>query len=300
MRNPELVPCLWFDAQAEEAAAFYTRLFPEGRVNAVSRYPGAGDNPSGRPPGSVLTVEFTIAGRRFTALNGGPIFVPNPTLSFFVEVESPEQATRLFNVLSDGGEALMPLASYPWSPRYGWVKDRFGISWQVMAGRSTGPLRLVPCLMFSGAQAGRAADAVQRYTAVFPDSRVESVERYAEGEGPVAMVKHARFTLAGQPFVATDSHLTANLAFNEALSLQVMCEDQAEIDRYWEALSEGGSKGPCGWLKDAWGFSWQVAPERVVAWLTGPDVAARERVFAALLKMTKLDLATLERAFTSA
>jgi predicted 3-demethylubiquinone-9 3-methyltransferase (glyoxalase superfamily) len=127
-----IVPCLWFDDQAEEAARFYTATFPDGRITAVSRYPESVDNPGRKPRGSVLTVEVEVAGQRFTALNGGPRFVINPSVSFFVHVATPDEATRLFSALAEDGKVLMPIDAYPWSPRYGWLKDRFGLSWQVV------------------------------------------------------------------------------------------------------------------------------------------------------------------------
>jgi predicted 3-demethylubiquinone-9 3-methyltransferase (glyoxalase superfamily) len=152
-----IVPCIWLDDQAEQAAGFYARAFPAGRVIAASRYPAHVDNPGGRPRGSVLAVEFEISGQRFTALNGGPLFVLNPSISFFVHFDSPGDVDPLVAALADGGEALMPLDRYPWSERYGWIRDRFGVSWQVMAGRrSPQGATISPCLMFSGAVSGRA------------------------------------------------------------------------------------------------------------------------------------------------
>lgn len=297
MSGQPIVPCIWLDDQAEQAAAFYARTLPGGRVGALSRYPESSDNPGGRPRGSVLTVEFEVAGHRFTALNGGPLFVVNPSISFFVQADTTEDADRLFSALADGGEALMPLGTYPWSERYGWAKDRFGVSWQVMAGRRRGGATIVPCLMFSGAQHGRAEEAMRTYAGIFPGGRVDGVERYAAGEGPPGTVKHGRFALAGQEMVAMDSHVEHGVTFNEGLSLQVMCRDQGEVDRYWGALAEGGEHGPCGWLKDRFGLSWQVVPVGIAEWMSGRDPAARDRAFGAMLRMTKLDIAELERAY---
>ncbi len=298
MANGTIVPCLWFDDQAERAADFYTRTFPQGRITAVSHYPASSDNPSGKPHGSVLTVEFEIVGQRFTALNGGPQFELNPSISFFVQLAA-DQVDGMFSALSQGGEVLMPLDAYPWSERYGWVRDRFGVSWQVMAQRVEGAT-IVPCLMFSDAQHGRAEAAMQTYTRIFPGGRVVSISRYAAGEGPVGTVKHARFHLAGHEFAVTDSHVVHGFAFNEAISLQVMCDGQAEVDRYWSALSEGGEQGPCGWLKDRYGLSWQVVPARIAEWMASSDVAARDRAFAAVMRMRKLDIAAIEAAFSGA
>src|SRR5512141_1349849 len=176
MTRGPIVPCLWFDAQAEDAARLYTSVFPSGHVTAVARYPEPSDNPSGKPRGSVLTVEFEVARQRFTALNGGPEFGPNPSISFFVQVDSIEEADRLFSALTEGGEVLMPLGAYPWSPRYGWTADRYGISWQVMAGRrEPGDPTIVPCMMFSGAQQGRAEEAMRAYVALLPEGHIVSV-----------------------------------------------------------------------------------------------------------------------------
>jgi len=296
-----IVPCLWFDDQAEAAARFYTETFPTGRVTAVSRYPESSDNPSGKPRGSVMTVEFDVAGQRFTALNGGPEFVPNPSISFFVQVETVEEADRLFSALAERGEVLMPLDAYPWSQRYGWAKDRFGISWQVIAGRrAPADPTIVPCLMFSGAQQGTAEEAIRAYVGIFPEGRIVSVERYAAGEGPEGNVKHGRFVVAGQHMVAMDSHIDHGITFNEAISLQLMCQDQDEVDRYWAALCEGGQEGPCGWLEDRFGVSWQVVPIGIDDWMASRDIAARDRAFRALMGMKKLDIAALQAAFDGA
>jgi predicted 3-demethylubiquinone-9 3-methyltransferase (glyoxalase superfamily) len=298
MPDTPIVPCLWLDDQAEAAAAFYARTFPQGRVTAVSRYPVSFDNPGGKPRGSVMTVEVELAGQPFTLLNGGPQFTLNPSVSFFVHVATADEASRLFATLSDGGKVLMPIDAYPWSERYGWAQDRFGVSWQVIAGRpAPGGATVVPCLMFTGSQAGRAEEAMRAYAAVFPGSRLADVARYDEGEGPVGSVKHGRFLLAGQDLVAMDSHLDHGFAFNEAVSLQVPCADQAELDRYWHALSEGGQPGPCGWLKDRYGLSWQVVPRGMAAWMAGEDAPGRDRAFQAMLGMGKLDVAALRAAF---
>lgn len=300
MPSSPIVPCLWFDDQAEAAARFYAAALPDGRVTAVSHYPESFDNPAGRPRGSVLTVEFEVAGQRFTALNGGPLFRINPTVSFFIHAADAEEARRLFAPLAEGGQALMPLGEYPWSSCYGWVQDRFGVSWQVLTGRPwPGGGRVVPCLMFTGAQKGRAEEAMRAYAAAFPGSRLADVARYEEGEGPVGWVKHGRFLLAGQDLAAMDSHVEHGFAFNEAVSLQVMCADQAEVDRYWAALSEGGEQAPCGWLTDRFGLSWQVVPSAIGEWLARGDATARERGFQAMLGMRKPDLAALRTAFES-
>ena len=293
-----IVPCLWFDDQAEAAARFYTSTFPGGRITAVSHYPESGDNPSGKPPGSVLTVELEVAGQRFTALNGGPAFTINPSISFFVHVDTVDEAERLFSQLVSGGSVLMPIAEYPWSPRYGWARDRFGVTWQVIAGRRPpqGPV-IAPCLMFSGPLHGKAESALQDYARILPDGRVDALERYTRAEGAEGTIKHGRAAIGKQALIAMDSHIDHGFTFNEAVSLQIMCKDQTEIDRYSAALSEGGRQGPCGWLTDRFGVSWQVVPAEIATWLNATDIAARDRAFRAVMKMKKLDIAAIRAAF---
>ncbi len=299
MSDQTIAPCLWMDDQAEAAAQFYTRVIPGSRVTGMSRYPERGSNPSGKPPGSVLTVEFELAGQPFTALNGGPIFTINPSVSFFIQGDDAAEARRMFAALAEGGKVLMPLDKYPWSPLFGWVADRYGVSWQIILGRPPGSTAtIVPCLMFAGPRQGQAEAAMQAYTRIFPESRVERVEHYAAGEGPEASVKHGRFTLAGQPMVAMDNHRDAQgTTFNEGISLQVMCKDQAEVDRYWSALGEGGQPSMCGWLKDRFGVSWQIVPRAIASWMISADTAARDRAFHAVMKMKKLDIAAIQAAF---
>jgi predicted 3-demethylubiquinone-9 3-methyltransferase (glyoxalase superfamily) len=157
----KITPCLWFDTQAEEAAKFYTAVFENSRINKISRYTEAGRDIHGKATGSVLTVEFELEGQAFTALNGGPHF-----------------------------------------------------------------------------------------------------------------------------------------KFNESVSFQVMCEGQAEVDYFWQKLSDGGQEGQCGWLKDKFGLSWQVVPQVLPQMLTDADSAKRERAMSALMGMKKFDVEALQRAFT--
>ena len=298
LNNPILVPCLWLNGEAEEAAAFYVETFGGGRLIGRALFPHLADNPVGMPPGSLMSVEFEVCGQRFTALNGGPRFVVNPSISFFVRVDSSAQAEHLFAALSRGGETLMPLGAYPWSACYGWTADRFGVSWQVMAAAGNSEPAIAPALMFCGVQFGNAMAAIENLCGIFPNSQVVEVERFAPDEDGAGAVKQARFILSGHGFMAMDSPFDHAFGFNEAISLQVLCDGQADVDRYWVELSEGGEPGQCGWLKDRFGVSWQVVPERWLQWLgSNADDAGRERVFAAMQGMSKLDGGVLERAF---
>jgi predicted 3-demethylubiquinone-9 3-methyltransferase (glyoxalase superfamily) len=298
MKTNTIVPCIWLDDQAEEAATFYTKSFAGGRVVATSHYPASSDNPAGKPRGSVMTIEIEIAGQRFTLLNGGPMFVINPSISFFAFVGTVAEVDGIFASLADGGQVLMPIDKYPWSERFGWVKDRFGVSWQVMVdARGANGTTIAPCLMFTGASHGRAEEALRLYVDTFSEGRILSLDRYAAPEGPEGTIKLGRAVLAGHEFTAMDSDFDHGFTFNEGLSLQVMCKDQGEIDHHWTRLSEGGSPGPCGWLKDRFGVSWQIVPANIADWMNSKDTAARDRAFAAMMGMTKIDVAAIDSAF---
>lgn len=282
-----IVPCLWFDDEAEAAATLYTQALG-GKIHAISRV--MADNPSGKPKGSVLTVEFEAGGLPFTALNGGPQFKIGPNISFFVFVQTPAEASRVWAALEQGGTAMMPIDAYPWSERYGWIQDRFGVSWQVMTSRDHAGPMIVPCFMFAGPVHGRAREAMRAWCEAFPGSTIERVEEYGKDEGPPGTVKHGRFVLSGTPFVAMDSHVSHQSTFTEGLSLQVRCADQQQLDHFWSALGAGGAEGQCGWLKDRFGVSWQVIPSNIGKLLKS------EAAFKAMLGMKKLDIAALERA----
>jgi predicted 3-demethylubiquinone-9 3-methyltransferase (glyoxalase superfamily) len=154
--------------------------------------------------------------------------------------------------------------------------------------------KITPCLWFDG----QAAEAVGFYTSLFPDSKVVSVNRSPADtpSGPKGMVITIDFELGGRSFLALNGG--PDFKFNEAISLSIDCEDQDEIDRYWDALiANGGEPSVCGWLKDRFGLSWQVVPKQLAGMYASPDRDAAERAMQAMLKMTKLDIAELERAF---
>lgn len=297
-----IVPCIWFDTQAEDAARFYTSVFERGKLGDVVRYDEASARASGQPEGSVLTVEFEIEGYAFTALNGGPVFRINPSISFFVDCPTHADVDELWGALSDGGAALMPLDRYPFAERYGWVQDRYGVSWQLMAAPARSQRRIRPSLMFVGDNAGRADEAIGVYTRLFANARRGASSRYGEGQEPDAAdtLAYGEFELHGQPFVAMDSGYAHAFDFNEAISLQVLCDSQEEVDAYWEALSAVPSAERCGWLKDPFGVSWQVVPAALLGMLKDPDPERAGRVMRAMLPMKKLEIARLQAAYDGA
>lgn len=297
----KIIPHLWFDREAEEAAHLYVPLFRNSSVGEPVRASKAGFEIHGLPEGTIMTVPFRLGGLDFAGVNGGPLFKFNPSVSFLIACRTPGEVDAIWDRLSAGGSPLMDIGAYPFSERYGWTSDRFGLSWQVMAtgGREVRQ-KIIPTLMYVGAQAGRAEEAVRLYTSIFDDSGIGGILRYGKDEGPdrEGTVKHASFTLEGMGFAAMDSARDHAFAFNEAVSFMRLCETQDEIDRFWRTLTaDGGQEGPCGWLKDKFGVSWQIAPRRLQEMLRGPDPAKVERVTDAFLKMKKFDLAGLEKAY---
>jgi predicted 3-demethylubiquinone-9 3-methyltransferase (glyoxalase superfamily) len=290
---PRITPHLWFDTQAVEAARFYCETFPGSRVTDVTTIR---DTPSG----DTEVVSFELFGQPFQAISAGPLFRFTPAVSFLVSCASHEEVDAYWARLSERGNVLMPLRSYPFSERYGWTEDRYGLSWQVtLAGEEPSGQRITPTLMFAGEVCGKAEEAIGFYASVFPDSKVGPIVRYGEGEEPdrPGTVKHASFALDGQWFAAMDSARVHGFGFNEAISLLVGCEDQQEIDRYWDVLSAVPEAEQCGWLKDRYGLSWQIVPAEMDEMLRAGTVEQVARVTRAFLAMKKFDLAQLRRAF---
>lgn len=298
----KITPHLWFDSQAEEAAKFYTSLFTNSRIGRSTRYGKAGFEIHHQPEGKVMTVAFELEGQKFIGLNAGPLFKFTPAISFLVACLTQAEVDGLWEKLSAGGTVLMELGEYPFSERYGWTQDRYGLSWQVMLMGGHGiTQKITPTLLFVGAVSGRAEEAIKLYTSVFSNAKIGEIFRYGNNEKPEpeGTIKHADFTLEGQGFAAMDSALEHNFGFNEAISFLVSCEAQGEIDYLWEKLTEGGDPDAqvCGWLKDKFGVSWQITPAVLEEMLLDPDKAKVERVTAAFLKMKKLDIGGLKKAF---
>ena len=293
----KIAPCLWFDNQGEEAANFYVSVFRNSKIGTIAHYGKEGFEIHGQPEGKVMTVEFEIEGQPFVALNGGPHFRFTPAVSFLVGCNTKEEVDALWEELSQGGMALMELGEYPFSERYGWTQDRYGLSWQVMfMGDRKIKQKITPTLMFVGSQYGSAEEAITFYTSVFHDAKAGDILRYGKDEEPdkEGTVKHAAFTLEGQEFAAMDSAHEHNFSFNEAISLMVNCETQKEIDYFWEKLSADPAAEQCGWLKDKYGLSWQVIPTVLGELLSDPDPKKAGRVMEAMLKMKKIDIAGLK------
>jgi predicted 3-demethylubiquinone-9 3-methyltransferase (glyoxalase superfamily) len=275
----EMIHSLWFDGKAHEAAAYYKSIFPD--FTAISENP--------------LAVNYRMGGRRFMHLNGGPGFPINSSISFFVNLEEEEEIQQIWDKLSEGGQVLMPLNTYPWSPKYGWCADRYGVNWQLMKN-NTSRTAVLPALMFCQENSGKAEEAIRFYTSLFPNSSIIELSRYEKGEPDVeGNIKYAQFELNQLPFTAMDSSGPHAFTFSEGVSFIVTVDTQEEIDFYWNSLiGTKGSAGKCGWLKDAYGLSWQVVPSCLGKFMSNPATAPKATY--AFLQMSKFDIAALEKA----
>jgi len=285
----KITPFLWFDDQAVEAAKFYTSLFPNSRIKTTLNYAWSD---------TLTTVDFQLAGLDITAMNAGPEFSFTPSTSFFVVCPTTDEVDRLYASLSEGGATLMPLQAYPFSERFAWVNDRYGLSWQLYYAEAE--LSITPFLMYVREQDGKAEEAINFYTSVFPDSAIEAVNYYGPGmDRPEDNVVHARFRLYGQPFMAMDGGTQHEFTFTEAFSLYVDCQTQEEVDELWEKLTDGGDEQAqaCGWLKDRYGVSWQIVPRILMELLQDEDPVKAGRVGEAMLQMKKIEIDELKRAY---
>lgn len=284
----KITPFIWFNNQAEEAANFYVSLFKKSQINRT-----VGND------GQVMVVDFSLAGQQFNALNGGPMHQINQSISFFISCNSLAETKKTWKQLAKGGQVMMPLAEYPWSKQYGWVQDKFGVSWQVMLGKfASTKQKIMPCFLFTGAHRLQAETAVNFYQTVFEKSTIATISRYEKGgAGPEGSLQYAEFSLAGQTFSAMDNPQTeANFTFNEALSFVVNCKNQKEVDNFWEKLTaDGGSEGQCGWLKDKFGLSWQIVPAALPKLLGDPDPAKAQTAMAAMMRMKKIVIRNLSK-----
>jgi len=290
----KISPFLWYDKEAGEAANFYTSIFEDSGVQQRTVLHNT-------PSGDVEIVRISLMGYELTLMSAGPLFKFNPSISFFVGCKTPQKVDEIWEKLSQGGSVLMPLGQYPHSERYGWLQDRFGLSWQIMFMGERGlKQRLIPTLMYTGKQAGKTEEAIGYYTSTFKNSSVGTIMRYGKDDAPdkEGTIKYASFTIAGQDFAAMDSAREHNFNFNEAISLEVHCDNQDEVDYFWKKLSADPNSEQCGWVKDQFGVSWQIVPTALTKMLSDKDPQKVARVTQAFLPMKKLDIAALERAYS--
>lgn len=288
-----LTPNIWFAGDAEDAAALYSRVLPATRVGPTDRYPTEGLLPFQEPlAGTVLTTRLEGPGCDLVLINAGPEFRPTPASSFTVTFGAADDADAVAaldtaaEALADGGRVLMPLQQYPFSDRYTWVEDRYGVSWQLTVAFPDAPDEpsIVPTLLFGGPAQDRAAEAITEWTALLPGSEIVRTVPYDEATGPAAAgaVMFGEVRLADQRVYVMDAGSAQDTSFTPAVSYQLACPDQAEIDRLWAALSTVPEAEQCGWCVDRFGVSWQIVPANM------DELMARPHAFEHMLGMTKL------------
>ncbi len=292
MPYQKIVPHLWFDTEAVEAAQLYAELFPDSKVhytNVMEQTPSDG----------VEQVDFEIMGYQFMALSAGPYVTKNPSVSFTVSftAEEQEKFRRIWETLADGGKVLMPFEKYDYSELYGWLEDKYGVSWQFYQSDETPASRVIASLMFINENLGKAEEAMRFYTGVFHHSEVGEIYYYPGNEGSEKHVSHGTFSLENLDFIAMDSAEVHDFNFSEGVSLIVKCDDQDEIDYYWEKLSHVPEAEECGWLKDQYGLSWQIVPKVMDDMVEQGTREQMRRVTSAFLKMKKFDVEALEAAY---
>ncbi|WP_407534069.1 VOC family protein [Elizabethkingia miricola] len=283
--NNDIFPCLWCNGDAKESAEFYCQVFG-GKITV--------DTP--------VVINIELFGQKLMLLNAGPQFEKNPSISFLINCASEEDVQHYWDLLSEGGMTLMELDSYPWSKKYGWIKDKYGTTWQLYFGEMQ-EQRLVPTLMFMHQNNGKAMEAMEFYTSTFPNSKIEGVLKYKDGgengENP-ENVQHAQFVINNYMLSCMDSSFDHKFDFNEGISLVTMTNDQEGTDHLWNTLiSGGGRESMCGWLKDRYGVSWQIVPKTLIELMNDTDPAKSQKVVQAMLKMQKIIIADLETAYNS-
>lgn len=296
----KIIPNLWYDKEAKEAAEFYTSVFPNSAVTNITTLHNT-------PSGDCDVVSFDIMGHKFMAISAGPLFKLNPSISFMVNFDpsqDKEAKTRIDDIwhkLSEGGKVLMPIDKYPFSERYGWIQDKYGLSWQLILTKPEGEERplILPSLLFTGKVLGKAKEATDFYISAFKNSKRGAIARYPAGMDPdkEGTVIFTDFMIEGQWLAAMDSAHEHGFSFNEAISLLVTCNTQEEIDYYWEKLSAVPESEQCGWLKDKYGVSWQISSSEMDKMMRDGTPEQIDRVTQAFLPMKKIDLAKLKQAF---
>lgn len=275
--NNAIYPCVWCNNNAAELAEFYVSVFPDTKI--------IDENP--------VVVRLEMSGQRLMLLNGSDLFRPNPSISLMYLTSLESEVEQIYAKLIETGTALMPLDQYPFSPMYGWVEDQFGVSWQLYTGKEDIIQKIVPTRMFVNHNNGKAAEAVDFYTSLFPDAESRGLLRYSGEEGETTgNIQHGEFLINHYLLRIMDSSWPHAFNFTEGVSLVVECDSQQEIDSYWSGLiSGGGEESMCGWLKDRYGVRWQIVTSTI-----DKLIARSPRVMEEMMKMRKLDIRRLQQA----
>lgn len=285
----KLVPHLWFDKEAKEAAEIYVNIFDNSQI---SNSYVIKDTPSG----DAETVSFKLSNLEMEAISAGPYFKLNPSVSLMVVCDKSEKVDSLYDKLFSDGRELMPLGEYPFSKRYAWIQDKYGLSWQLIFNPDVDE-NITPSLLFGSDVCGRAEEAIDYYRSVFKDSVKGYINYYNEGEAEDkrARINYGEIEILGLNLKAMDHGAGGDFTFNEAFSFMILCDNQEEIDYYWDKLSYVPEAEQCGWLKDKFGVSWQIVPSNMNDIYRDGTEEEIKRYTEAFLSMKKFDMAELER-----
>ncbi len=274
----KLIPMIRCTSGAEQQAEYYCSLFPDAKISK--------QNP--------VVTTFEIFWQTLSTINWGDNSQGklNPSISLSLWIKDRSLTEQLRAKLSDGGSIMMDFADYPRSKWYGRCNDKFGVSRQVMYDdrADTTDNALIPSLMYTGANSGKAEEAMNLYTSIFPASKIDMIARYGAGENDVeGFISHAEFTLVNQTFIAMDSSWPHAFTFNEGLSIAVSCTDQEEVDIYRNALiADGWQEVQCGRCKDKYGVSRQIVPVQLQESLFQADQEKAQYAMKAMLQMKKI------------
>lgn len=295
-------PHFWFDKEAREAVEFYVSVFPKSKLTNEKTLH---DTPSG----DAAFFQFELWGQEFMAINGGPHLRFNPSISLIVNFDPARNENvealidEIWQKLADEGEVLMALGSYPFSEKYGWIQDKYGLSWQLILTNPDGDERpaIMPSILFVDGEYGKAEQAYQYYQTVFKGTESGQLIRYPEEMAPnqAGTIMFSDVKLENQWFVLMDSGHEHQFAFNKAISFVVLCDTQEEIDYHWDKLSADPEAERCGWLKDRFGVSWQIIPKAMIDMMRTGNQEQIKRVNRMNQKMKKISLSELEKVFVS-
>lgn len=299
----KIIPNLWFDTQAKESSDFYVSIFPDSKIISHTVLHNT-------PSGDADQVTFSLGGYTIMSISARPYFKTNPSVSFMVNYDpskmsdEKESLDAAWAKLSDGGKVMMELGKYPFSEWYGWIEDKYGVSWQLMLTNPAGEPRpfIIPSQMFVGDVCGKAEEATDYYISIFKNAKRGTLAKYPAGMDPEkeSDVMFTDFQLEGQWFAAMDSARMHDFKFTEGNSYMVNCDTQEEIDYFWEKLSAVPESEQCGWVKDKYGFSWQISPTILNEMMANGTQEQVDRVTQAFLPMKKLDIAKIKQAYEGA
>ena len=196
----QIHPCLWFDGKAREAAELYCSVIKNSKITTDTG----------------LVVIFDLNGKKIMGLNGGPMYKINPSISLFISCETLDETNEIWNkLIADGGKALMPIDKYPWSERYGWLQDKYGMTWQItVAVNDEKGLKITPSMLFTGKVFGKAEEAVKFYSSVFDNSSTDVMLHYPDGDANAGKVMFSEFKIDNYPVIAMDGPGEHDYTFN--------------------------------------------------------------------------------------